>query len=62
MSDKANSKTGRTLPAGTAIMTGTPGGVGWFTSPQVSLKHGDVIEIECQPIGILRNRVSFVDK
>jgi len=39
-----------TLMAGDIISTGTPGGVG-------PLKHGDVVEIEIEKIGILRNPV-----
>jgi 2-keto-4-pentenoate hydratase/2-oxohepta-3-ene-1,7-dioic acid hydratase in catechol pathway len=51
---------GTTIPAGTAIMTGTPAGVGWFQNPQYSLKDGDVVEVEIQPIGVLRNKMAFV--
>jgi 2-keto-4-pentenoate hydratase/2-oxohepta-3-ene-1,7-dioic acid hydratase in catechol pathway len=54
-------QTGTTIPAGTAIMTGTPSGVGWFQDPQYSLKDGDVVEVEVQPIGILRNKMCFVN-
>jgi 2-keto-4-pentenoate hydratase/2-oxohepta-3-ene-1,7-dioic acid hydratase in catechol pathway len=50
---------GRTLPAGTAIMTGTPAGVGWFQEPQYSLKDGDVVEISISGIGTLRNTMKF---
>lgn len=50
---------GTTVPAGTAIMTGTPAGVGWFQNPKCSLKDGDEIEVEVQPIGILINSVYF---
>ncbi len=39
-----------TLEAGDIIMTGTPAGVG-------PLKHGDVIEVEIEGIGILSNPV-----
>lgn len=39
-----------TLEEGDIIMTGTPSGVG-------PLKHGDVVEIEIEGIGILRNPV-----
>jgi 2-keto-4-pentenoate hydratase/2-oxohepta-3-ene-1,7-dioic acid hydratase in catechol pathway len=53
--------TGTTIPAGTAIMTGTPSGVGWFRDPQCSLKDGDVVEVEIQPIGILRNKMCFAN-
>jgi 2-keto-4-pentenoate hydratase/2-oxohepta-3-ene-1,7-dioic acid hydratase in catechol pathway len=50
---------GTTIPAGTAIMTGTPSGVGWFQDPKYSLKDGDVVEVEIQPIGILKNRMRY---
>lgn len=50
---------GRTLPAGTAIMTGTPAGVGWFQDPQYSLKDGDVVEISISGIGTLSNTMKF---
>jgi 2-keto-4-pentenoate hydratase/2-oxohepta-3-ene-1,7-dioic acid hydratase in catechol pathway len=50
---------GTTIPYGSAIMTGTPAGVGWFQKPQMSLKDGDVVEVEIQPIGILRNKIVF---
>jgi 2-keto-4-pentenoate hydratase/2-oxohepta-3-ene-1,7-dioic acid hydratase in catechol pathway len=39
-----------TLEAGDVIATGTPGGVG-------SLHHGDVVEVEVEGIGVLRNPV-----
>lgn len=50
---------GRTLPAGTAIMTGTPSGVGWFQNPQNSLKNGDLVEVSIDGIGTLRNSLKF---
>ena len=40
-------------------MTGTPSGVGWFQKPQYSLNDGDVVDVEIQPIGILRNKMKF---
>lgn len=46
-----------TLPAGTVILTGTPGGVGHFRNPPVHLKAGDVVEITIEGIGTLRNPV-----
>ncbi|KAK0723435.1 hypothetical protein B0T26DRAFT_811850 [Lasiosphaeria miniovina] len=36
-----------TLPAGTAILTGTPAG------------HGDVVEVEVKPIGVLKTTIVF---
>lgn len=50
---------GTTIPAGTAIMTGTPAGVGWFQDPKSQLQDGDVVEVEVQPIGVLKNTVVF---
>jgi 2-keto-4-pentenoate hydratase/2-oxohepta-3-ene-1,7-dioic acid hydratase in catechol pathway len=48
---------GATLPAGTAILTGTPSGVGMARKPPVWLKHGDTIEVAIDKIGTLRNQV-----
>jgi len=46
-----------TLEPGTLILTGTPEGVGMGRKPPVYLKPGDVVEIEIEGIGILRNPV-----
>ncbi len=46
-----------TLLPGTIILTGTPEGVGMARTPPVFLKAGDVIEVEVDGIGTLRNRV-----
>lgn len=46
-----------TLLPGTVIMTGTPEGVGFVRTPPVFLQPGDVIEIEIDGIGTLRNTV-----
>ena len=46
-----------TLLPGDIISTGTPGGVGVFRDPQVFLKPGDMIEVEIEGIGTLRNPV-----
>ena len=48
---------GTTLLAGTAIVTGTPSGVGMARKPPVWLKDGDVVEVEIDRLGILRNTV-----
>ncbi|KAK0646767.1 2-hydroxyhepta-2,4-diene-1,7-dioate isomerase [Cercophora newfieldiana] len=50
---------GTTIPAGTAILTGTPAGVGWFQDPKCPLKDGDVVEVEIKPIGVLKTKVVF---
>jgi 2-keto-4-pentenoate hydratase/2-oxohepta-3-ene-1,7-dioic acid hydratase in catechol pathway len=46
-----------TLLPGTVIMTGTPEGVGFVRQPPVYMRPGDVIEIEIEGIGMLRNTV-----
>ena len=46
-----------TLEPGTVILTGTPEGVGMGRKPPVYLKAGDVVEVEVEGIGILRNPV-----
>jgi acylpyruvate hydrolase len=50
-----------TLEVGDVIATGTPGGVGFVRNPQVFMKPGDVVEIELEGIGLLRNRVAEFD-
>jgi 2,4-didehydro-3-deoxy-L-rhamnonate hydrolase len=47
-----------TLEPGDLILTGTPEGVGVFREPKVALADGDVVEIEVEGIGVLRNEVS----
>ena len=46
-----------TLEAGDIILTGTPEGVGVFREPKIALADGDVVEIEIEGIGVLRNDV-----
>ncbi len=46
-----------TLEPGDVIATGTPGGVGFARRPPRFLKDGDVVVIEIQGIGALRNPV-----
>ena len=43
--------------AGDVLVTGTPGGVGFKSTPPVFMKNGDKIEIEISEIGILSNTV-----
>jgi 2-keto-4-pentenoate hydratase/2-oxohepta-3-ene-1,7-dioic acid hydratase in catechol pathway len=45
------------LVPGDVIATGTPAGVGFTRKPPVFLKPGDVVEVEIENIGILRNPV-----
>jgi 2-keto-4-pentenoate hydratase/2-oxohepta-3-ene-1,7-dioic acid hydratase in catechol pathway len=47
-----------TLEPGDLILTGTPPGVGWARNPKVALTHGDVVEVEVERIGVLRNPVT----
>ncbi len=46
-----------TLEPGDLLLTGTPAGVGWARDPKVSLRNGDVVEVEVEGIGVLRNPV-----
>jgi 2-keto-4-pentenoate hydratase/2-oxohepta-3-ene-1,7-dioic acid hydratase in catechol pathway len=46
-----------TLEPGDAIIMGTPAGVGQARTPPVWMKAGDVIEIEIEHIGLLRNPI-----
>ncbi len=46
-----------TLEPGDMIAMGTPSGVGYARNPPVLMKQGDVIEVEIEGIGILRNPV-----
>jgi len=50
---------GTTLVPGTVILTGTPSGVGMARDPQVWLEDGDVVEVEIEGVGMLKNRVVF---
>jgi 2-keto-4-pentenoate hydratase/2-oxohepta-3-ene-1,7-dioic acid hydratase in catechol pathway len=50
-----------TLEPGDLILTGTPAGVGVFRDPKLSLKPGDVVEVEIDGIGVLRNHVARAD-
>lgn len=45
------------LEPGDVIVTGTPGGVGNKRTPQLFMKPGDVVEIEVDSVGILRNGI-----
>ena len=46
-----------TLEPGDIIATGTPDGVGVFRKPPVFLKSGDVMEVDIEGLGVLRNPV-----
>jgi 2-keto-4-pentenoate hydratase/2-oxohepta-3-ene-1,7-dioic acid hydratase in catechol pathway len=45
------------LLPGDVIVTGTPGGVGNKRTPQLFMKPGDVVEVEVDAVGVLRNTV-----
>jgi len=46
------------LEPGDVIVTGTPGGVGSRRTPPLWMKPGDVVEVEIDRIGLLRNTVA----
>jgi 2-keto-4-pentenoate hydratase/2-oxohepta-3-ene-1,7-dioic acid hydratase in catechol pathway len=46
-----------TIEPGDLIFTGTPSGVGFARKPPVFLKGGDVVEVEIDGLGVLRNPV-----
>jgi 2-keto-4-pentenoate hydratase/2-oxohepta-3-ene-1,7-dioic acid hydratase in catechol pathway len=48
---------GMTLDASDIIATGTPSGVGFARKPPEFMKPGDVVEVEIEKIGVLRNRI-----
>ncbi|MFL5017026.1 MAG: fumarylacetoacetate hydrolase family protein [Rhizobium sp.] len=45
------------LVPGDVIATGTPAGVGFTRKPPIFLQPGDVVEVEIEQIGVLRNPV-----
>ncbi|HKY52005.1 MAG TPA: fumarylacetoacetate hydrolase family protein [Candidatus Limnocylindria bacterium] len=45
------------LQPGDMMITGTPEGVGFARKPPEFMKPGDVVEVEIEGIGVLRNRV-----
>jgi 2-keto-4-pentenoate hydratase/2-oxohepta-3-ene-1,7-dioic acid hydratase in catechol pathway len=46
------------LGPGDVIITGTPGGVGVKRTPPLWMKPGDVVEVEIDGIGVLRNGIA----
>lgn len=46
-----------TLVPGDLIVTGTPGGVGFSRKPPRYMKPGDVVEVEVEALGVLRNPI-----
>lgn len=51
-----------TLQPGDVISTGTPAGVGFARVPPEFLRTGNVLESEIDRIGVLRNRVTAVER
>ncbi|MDP9899327.1 fumarylacetoacetate hydrolase family protein [Variovorax ginsengisoli] len=50
-----------TLTPGDVIATGTPAGVGWSKKPPRFMKPGDMVEVEIEGVGLLRNPVVAQD-
>lgn len=48
-----------TFEPGDLLLTGTPWGCGDYMNPRRSLQPGDVVEVEVEPIGVLRNPVGL---
>ena len=47
-----------TLVPGDVIVTGTPTGAGARFDPPIWLKPGDVVEVEADGIGLIRNTIA----
>lgn len=45
------------LEPGDVIVTGTPGGVGRVRKPPIWMKPGDVVEVDIEGVGVLRNTI-----
>lgn len=46
-----------TLEPGAILVTGTPAGVGAARTPPLFMKPGDIVEVEIEGIGLLRNTI-----
>jgi 2-keto-4-pentenoate hydratase/2-oxohepta-3-ene-1,7-dioic acid hydratase in catechol pathway len=46
-----------TLVPGDVLVTGTPSGVGFARKPPLWMKHGDIVEVEIEGVGLLSNPV-----
>ncbi len=46
-----------TLVAGDVLVMGTPAGIGLARKPPLFMKDGDVVEVEIEGLGILRNQI-----
>lgn len=51
-----------TIEAGDIISTGTPAGVAMSMNNPKYLKNGDLVEISIEKLGIIRNKVIFIEK
>jgi 2-keto-4-pentenoate hydratase/2-oxohepta-3-ene-1,7-dioic acid hydratase in catechol pathway len=51
-----------TLEPGDIISTGTPAGVAMSMNIPKYLKDGDLVEISIEKLGIIRNKVIFIDE
>jgi 2-keto-4-pentenoate hydratase/2-oxohepta-3-ene-1,7-dioic acid hydratase in catechol pathway len=49
------------LSPGDVIVTGTPGGVGWVRTPPLWMKVGDIVEVEIEGVGLLKNTIAAED-
>jgi 2-keto-4-pentenoate hydratase/2-oxohepta-3-ene-1,7-dioic acid hydratase in catechol pathway len=49
------------LESGDVIVTGTPGGVGVKRTPPLWMKPGDIVEVEIERLGTLRNSIADED-
>jgi 2-keto-4-pentenoate hydratase/2-oxohepta-3-ene-1,7-dioic acid hydratase in catechol pathway len=47
-----------TLEAGDVLVMGTPSGIGLARKPPLFMKHGDVVEVEIEGLGLLSNPVA----
>ena len=45
------------LEPGDVIISGTPAGVGFARKPPIFMKQGDIVEVEVDKIGVLRNTI-----
>ena len=50
-----------TLEPGDVIATGTPPGVGFARKPPIYMQDGDVVEVEIDGLGVLKNAVAAAD-
>ena len=50
-----------TLEPGDVIATGTPSGIGARRQPPLFLRAGDIVEVEIEPIGMIRNQMVAED-